>query len=188
MSVELSTQDVPRPNQATLGLYVTPREAHEMWQTGPDGVAILDVRSFEEYVFVGHPEMAKNVPLAFLKYERPAEGAAPAAQGPGPLPPGFTIDPNREFIPAVKSVCGPDEKILVLCGSGGRAARAVNALAQAGFKNVYNIVNGFEGELVTDRASPDFGKSRKNGWKDLGLPWGRNLNPELLWENAKQKD
>ena len=186
--MELSTQDVPKSNQTTLGLYVTPREAYAMWQADPDGVTILDVRSFEEYVFVGHPEMAKNVPLAFLKYERPAEGAAPAAQPAGPLPPGFSIHPNREFLPAVKSVCGPDEKILVLCGSGGRAARAVNTLAQAGFKNVYNIVDGFEGELVTDRASPDFGKSKPNGWKALGVPWGRNFNPDLVWENAKQKD
>ena len=69
-----------------------------MWQADPDRVTILDVRSFEEYVFVGHPEMAKNVPLAFLKYERPADGAVPAAQAPGPLPPGFSIDPNREFM------------------------------------------------------------------------------------------
>ena len=38
------------------------------------------------------------------------------------------------------------------------------------------MVNEFEGELVTDRASPDLGKNRKNGWKDLGLPRGPNLN------------
>lgn len=37
-----------------------------MWQAEPEGVTMLDVRSFEEYVFVGHPEMAENVPLAFL--------------------------------------------------------------------------------------------------------------------------
>lgn len=182
----LTTDEVPSSNQTTLGLYVTPPEAYAMWEADPDGVTILDVRSFEEYVFVGHPQMAKNVPLAFLKYERPADGAV--TQATGPLPAGFTIHPNTEFIPAVKSVCPPEEKILVLCGSGGRAARAVNALAQAGFENVYNIVNGFEGELVLDPESPDFGKSLPNGWKALGVPWGRNLSPDLLWENAKQED
>jgi len=186
--MELKTQDVPKSNQTTLGLYVTPREAYAMSQADPKGVTILDVRSFEEYVFVGHPETAKNVPLAFLKYERPGAGAAPAAQAPGPLPAGFKIEPNGEFIATVKSVCGPDDKILVLCGSGGRAARAVNMLAKAGFRNVFNIVHGFEGEMVSDRASPDFGKSKPNGWKTVGVPWGRNLNPDLLWENAKQSD
>ena len=180
----LTTQVVPKSNQTTLGLYVTPQEAYAMWQADPDGVTMLDVRSFEEYVFVGHPEMAKNVPLAFLKYERPAPGAAPAAQAPGPLPPGFSIEPNSEFIAAVKSACAAGDKILVLCGSGGRAGRAVDMLAKAGFTNVYNIVNGFEGELVTDRASADFGKSKPNGWKAVGLPWGRNINPDLMWENT----
>lgn len=181
-----STLDVPKSNQTTLGLYATPQQAYAMWQADPAGVTVLDVRSFEEYIFVGHPEMAKNVPLAFLRYERPAEGAAPAAQPPG-LPAGFSIEPNREFIPAVKKVCATDQKILVLCGSGGRAARAVNLLAQAGFTHVYNIVYGFEGELVTDRASADFGKSKSNGWKSVGLPWGRNLNPDLLWENVSKE-
>ena len=31
-----------------------------MWDGDPEGVTILDVRSFEEYVFFGHPEMAKK--------------------------------------------------------------------------------------------------------------------------------
>lgn len=183
----LPTNDVPKSNQTALGLYVTPREAYEMWQADPTGVTLLDVRSFEEYIFVGHPAMAKNVPLAFLKYERPADGAAPVAQAPGALSPGFSIDPNPEFVPTVRATCSSADTILVLCGSGGRAARAVDMLAKAGFTSVYNIVNGFEGELVTDRASADFGKSKSNGWKGLGLPWGRNLNPDLLWENAEQK-
>ena len=185
--MELSTQEVPSSNQTTLGLYVTPREAYEMWEADPDNVTILDVRSFEEYVFVGHPEMAKNVPLAFLKYERPAMGAASAAKpAPGVLPPGFSIEPNVEFLSEVKSTCGPDDTILVLCGSGGRAAKAVDMLAKAGFTQVYNIVNGFEGELVTDPASPEFSRNKANGWNDVGLPWGRKINPDLMWENAKE--
>ena len=38
---------------------------------------------------------------------------------------------------------------------------------------------------VADPASPDFGKSKDNGWKAIGLPWGRRINPDLMWENAK---
>lgn len=184
--MELKTQEVPKSNQTTLGLYATPTEAYEMWEADPDHVTILDVRSFEEYVFVGHPEMAKNVPLAFLKYQRPPVTEAEKPRKLGTLPPGFSIEPNADFLPEVKSVCGPDDTILILCGSGGRAAKAADMLAAAGFAKAYNIVNGFEGELVVDPASPEFGRNKHNGWLDAGLPWGRKINPDLMWENSKQ--
>ena len=35
----------------------------------PKQVHILDVRTPEEYVFVGHAEMARNIPLLFVKHE-----------------------------------------------------------------------------------------------------------------------
>jgi rhodanese-related sulfurtransferase len=180
----IATQDVPKSNQTSLGLYVTPQEAYEMWEADPDGVTVLDVRSFEEYVFAGHPMMARNVPLAFLRYERPTEPVAPTKPGPGVLPPGFSIQPNTAFLATVQEACGPTDTILVLCGSGGRAARATDMLAKAGYTNVYNIVNGFMGELIIDPADPDFGKSKDNGWTSVGLPWGRRINPDLMWENA----
>ncbi len=190
MKMGLSTQDVPTTQRTTLGLYVTPTEAYAMWQADPEGVTVLDVRSFEEYVFDGHPHMARNVPLAYLKFERPDEAAAPAAPVPGQLPPGFTVHPNLDFIPEVKRYCGSDETILVMCAAGGRGARAVDVLARAGFTKVYNIVNGFDGELVMDPADPNFLMNKDNGtgWKAAGLPWGRDLNPDLLWENAKHED
>ena len=47
---------------------------------------------------------------------------------------------------------------------------AVNALADAGLTNVYNIVNGFEGDRVDDPGSVYHGKHRGNGWKNLGFP------------------
>jgi rhodanese-related sulfurtransferase len=42
-------------------------------------------------------------------------------------------------------VAKPDDMLLVICRSGGRSAMAINALAKAGFKNVYNIIEGMEG-------------------------------------------
>ena len=47
----------------SLGLYVTAREAYDMWQADPERVRILDVRTPEEYVFVGHAPMAWNIPV-----------------------------------------------------------------------------------------------------------------------------
>ena len=34
--------------QTVLGLYVTAKEAYDMWQADPEGVTILDVRTPEE--------------------------------------------------------------------------------------------------------------------------------------------
>ena len=34
-----------------------------------DKVKVIDVRTPEEFAFVGHPEMAWNIPLAFVTYE-----------------------------------------------------------------------------------------------------------------------
>jgi len=33
-------------------------------------VKVIDVRTPEEYAFIGHPEMAWNIPFAFVTYQR----------------------------------------------------------------------------------------------------------------------
>ena len=59
---------VTKGKQTILGLYVTLQEVYDMWKTDPKRINILDVRTPEEYVFVGHPEMARNIPIVFLKH------------------------------------------------------------------------------------------------------------------------
>ena len=54
--------------QTKLGLYVTAKEAYDMWQADPEGVKILDVRTPEEWVFTGHAPMATLIPFAFMAY------------------------------------------------------------------------------------------------------------------------
>ena len=46
----------------------------------PERVHILDVRTFEEYIFVGHVETAKNIPLVFPGTTRQVLDAGPAAR------------------------------------------------------------------------------------------------------------
>ena len=55
---------------------------------------------------------------------------------------------NPDFIDHVKEVFKPDDTIVAMCRSGGRSALAINMLAKAGFTNVYNIIDGFEGDTV----------------------------------------
>lgn len=62
----------------------------------------------------------------------------------------------------------------------GQTAVAVNALAKAGFTKVHNIIDGFEGDKVTDPESIYHGKRMKNGWKN-SAPWSYALDPALVW-------
>ncbi|MBP1703127.1 MAG: Rhodanese-related sulfurtransferase [Chloroflexi bacterium] len=81
----------------------------------------------------------------------------------------------------VKELFAPTDTILVYCATGGRAAMAINALAQAGFVKVYNIVNGLERDRVDDPGSVYHGKHMRNGWKNSGLPWDYGFHPDLMW-------
>jgi rhodanese-related sulfurtransferase len=54
---------------------------------------------------------------------------------------------------------------------------AVNALAKAGFTNVYNITDGVEGDEVTDLESVFVGQRLVNGWKNSGAPWTYEIDP-----------
>jgi rhodanese-related sulfurtransferase len=170
---------LPKEKQTTLGLYVTAAQAYEKWKAAPDKVKIIDVRTPEEYAFVGHPEMVWNIPLAFVTYQRKA----------GRIEYGSKMNPD--FVALVQEVAQPTDTLLLMCRSGGRSAMAVNKLAAAGFKNVYNITDGMEGDKVKDPESVFHGKRMKNGWKNSGLPWVYTVDPEkiiLLEGGSKQRE
>jgi len=60
------------------------------------------------------------------------------------------------------------------------SAMAVNLLAKAGFKNVYNIIDGMEGDAVKDPASVFLGQRLQNGWKNSGCPWTYSLTTDRM--------
>ena len=76
----LPNRDIPEKKQTALGLYVTSQEAYEMWKADPEGVSIIDVRTPEEYIFVGHAPMARNIPLGFIEYQWDAEEDEPVVR------------------------------------------------------------------------------------------------------------
>ena len=160
--------ELPKAKQTELGLYLTASEAYVKWQADPDNVTILDVRTTEEYIFVGHAPMARNVPLVSQTYDWDENKQY------------FSMKPNPDFITQLKDFANPPDTILVMCRSGGRSAMAVNLLAQAGFKNVYNITDGMEGDAVKDPASVFMGQRLVNGWKNSGLPWTYKTDTEQM--------
>jgi rhodanese-related sulfurtransferase len=97
-----------------------------------------------EYFFVGHPVGAHHV-----------------AWNDGP---DWEINPH--FVGQVKKVASMNRPIVLICRSGHRSLDAGVALEKAGFGDVYNVRDGFEGPL-------DDGHHRGtvSGWRKEGLPW-----------------
>jgi rhodanese-related sulfurtransferase len=157
-----------------LGLYVTAQEAFDMWSANKDKVKVLDCRTPEEYAFVGHAPMAYNVPSRFMTYVFDAEKK------------DYNMKVNDAFVEQVKAKLKAEDTILVMCRSGQRSAMSVNLLAEAGFKQVYNIVDGFEGDKEKDKASPNSGKRTVDGWRNSKAPWTYDLDAALVYQPDKK--
>jgi rhodanese-related sulfurtransferase len=165
---QTANNELPEAKQTTLGLYVTAKEAYELWRAAPDKVKILDVRTPEEYIFVGHAPTAVNIPAFLQTYEWDDEKHH------------YAMKPNPDFMSQVQATFTPDDTVYVMCRSGGRSAASVNLLAAAGFKHVYNITDGMEGDAVAEPGSLYSGQRMKNGWKNSGVPWTYALDPRLM--------
>lgn len=166
--MDKAEQQLPQGKQTALGLYVTAEEAYEQWQANPDKVMILDVRTPEEYLYVGHPTMAWKIPVASQSYEWDADQQQ------------FPLALIPDFVARVMSVAKPDDRIMAMCRSGGRSAIAINLLARGGFTRVYNITDGMEGDTEQNPDSPNYGRRTVNGWKNADLPWTCDLTPDKL--------
>src|SRR5512136_256576 len=96
---------LPKEKQTVLGLYVTAKEAHERWKAEPEQVKILDVRTPEEFLFVGHPTMAWKIPVAVQVYEWDAEKKK------------YPMRPLLDFVSRVSEVAKPNDTLMVMCRS-----------------------------------------------------------------------
>lgn len=129
---------------------VSPAEAWQMLKQSR--AVLLDVRTTMEYQYVGHPVGAVHVPWKEA--------------------PDWQTDP--QFVAKVKQAltgCNDEEPVedlpvLTICRSGKRSLAAAEALAQQGFSEVYNIAEGFEGDLDENNH-----RNTKNGWRFHDLPW-----------------
>lgn len=139
---------------------VTPYEAADM--VADEGAFILDVRTPQEWNWVGHPGPNKLGDGEYLEgyvlnvaYEVYHEGYSK----------GDVLIVNTQFVKDVKRLLSKDDVIITICRSGGRSVKAALALEAAGFTNVYNMLTGFEG------ATDANGYRTENGWKVDDLPY-----------------
>jgi rhodanese-related sulfurtransferase len=114
---------------------------------------MIDVRSSMEYLFVGHPRGSVHVPWIDE--------------------PDWIVNPH--FVTEVRKVMlggvgmgnhGSDAPIVLICRSGKRSLEAGKLLISKEFIEVYNVSEGFEGELDDSHH-----RSTLGGWRFHGLPW-----------------
>jgi rhodanese-related sulfurtransferase len=134
-----------------------PRDAWQMLQDNPKSV-LIDVRSEMEFLFIGHPIGAIHISWIdgpdWLENPNFVREVRKVVLG------GIIDDHNDQQHPVESA------PILLICRSGARSLEAGKALVTAGFKHVYNVLEGFEGAL--DNAHH---RSSLGGWRFHGLPW-----------------
>ena len=98
----------------------------------------------------------------------------PELQYVGRIPGGLAVEwqtypggkPNPEFIGELAAAVGKDQPVMFLCRSGIRSHGAAEAAMRAGWKETYNVLEGFEG----DKDATEH-RNSVNGWRKAGLPW-----------------
>lgn len=116
---------------------------HDAWHLFSRRIALLiDVRTADERKFIGH--VPHSLRITWMT--------------------DVNLVKNRRFLRELVAKASKDDVILFLCSSGKRSAAAAEAATQAGFRNVFNVAEGFEGEMVN-------GQRGLSGWRSYDLPW-----------------
>jgi rhodanese-related sulfurtransferase len=162
-------------------------EAFDMLNTVPDSY-LIDVRTRAEYQFVGHPSKAYLFPYRFFTTTFAKENDHYAYQlGPK----------NKAFVEQIAKVFKKTDNLLVISRDGTRSALAAKDLIDEGFKNVFDVVDGFEGpqfpafeddnrhkyyrQLAKRNKIYGYGHRRHYGWQWWGLPWTYEIDPKYIY-------
>jgi len=118
-----------------------PAEAHALMRSG---AKLVDVRTEAELQYVG------SVPGSeAIEWNTYPEGAR-----------------NPDFLKQLEAAVGKETPVMFLCRSGVRSHHAAVAATQAGWKEAYNVLEGFEGDKDAEGHRNSVG-----GWKFARLPW-----------------
>ena len=141
-SVLQHARDQAREQGLAYSGNITPAEAWEL--IAQQAAVLVDVRTTEERKFVGYVPGTLSIPWQI----------------------GTSLQTNPRFLRELESKVSKDTPLLLLCRSGARSIAAARAATKAGFKHVYNVSEGFEGELDASRQ-----RGHREGWRFRGLPW-----------------
>lgn len=136
---------------------LTSTQAYKLVMGDTFNTFIVDVRTRAEYEFVGHPDLpngAPNIPVKFY--------------------PDWRL--NEDFVSKVKERFNENNRLVMICRSGGRAKAAAEILLGAGFNQVLYVTDSFEGKK--DRN----GHRTVDGWKVNRLPYTYDAIDRLLYK------
>lgn len=126
---------------------VTPADAFALLKSDPH-VKLIDVRTQAERDWVGKADLPDGQHFA-VQWTLYPGGAK-----------------NPEFLQQLARCAAPDDVLLFLCRSGVRSRYAAEISTANGYKNCFDILEGFEGDR-------DDAGHRKTigGWCRADLPW-----------------
>lgn len=162
-------------------------EAYDMLNTVPN-TYLIDVRTRAEYQFVGHAPMAYLFPYIFFTDQLVKNGETYEYK---------LTRKNKTFLDEISQKFQKTNNLLILCRDGQRSMLAARELIKSGFKNVYNVKDGFEGplfpffedenrhkfyrQLALRNKIPDYNHRRFYGWQWWGLPWTYDIEPKYAY-------
>ena len=150
--------NVPADKRTTLGQYFSSTEAAAFMESNGKYALFLDVRDPHELQTTGMADTVDyNVPFNFININK---WDNEKSRFQFDINPNFVEDVTARF--KAKGLSGFDA-IVLICTAGTRAAQAVNTLAEAGFKNVHTVVDGY------------------NGWKNNNLKWNKKLDRSKMY-------
>ena len=118
-----------------------PAEAHALMQ---QGAVLVDVRTDPELLYVG------SIPGSeAIEWNAYPDGAR-----------------NQDFLEQLAGAVKKEQPVMFICRSGARSHQAAVAAAQAGWREAYNVIEGFEGDKDAEGHRNTVG-----GWRFARLPW-----------------
>lgn len=167
---------LPEIKVTKAGLYLTPQQAYDMKKNDAKGVALFDIRTRAEAMYVG---MATAVDALVPYVEHPEIMSDWDEKRTM-----YKLEPNQDFVPEIarrmqELGLGKDAPVILLCRSGDRSSKAADRLLAAGYTKVYSVAEGFEGDRAGD--GPKKGQRVVNGWKNVDLPWSYKLDKAKMY-------
>jgi rhodanese-related sulfurtransferase len=120
---------------------LSPAEAHELMKAG---AKLVDVRTKPELQYVG--KIPGSIAVEWQTYPGNRE--------------------NPEFLGELAALVAKDQPVMFICRSGARSHSAAQAATRAGWREAYNVLEGFEGDKDAEQH-----RSSVGGWRKAGLPW-----------------
>jgi len=161
-------------------------EAYDMLNTVPD-TYLIDVRTREEYQYVGHPVNAYLFP--YMLFSDRLEKVGEKYE--------YRTARNKDFVAEITKAFKKTDNLLILSRDGSTSALGAKELTAAGFKNVFDITDGFEGadfptfddenrnkyyrQLAKRNKIEGYQQRRHYGWQWWGLPWTYDIDTKYIY-------